>query len=253
MLVIKRAKSTRWLGNRPQKESSRSEAAVRKNCELLAFCRIKRLYQPFGRRPEPAVNILQLFRHRQRLGHSGRSDFLVPALIAFLLILLTACQPSKNTFLKDVALNYHTQGFLAPNIFQVSCNSYSKFSPEVDDITDVRERFLEICRLQLVKRLAEYKIRYDFHIKDKLESNSSTVYTTRFLQITFDYGQLKKLKKTYGDLLPGFLISEKRRADLLIGTYRIKRPELIEIVQNRDLPFKIVTEDEAVTELLPDK
>ncbi len=161
------------------------------------------------------------------------------------LLFLAACSPSKDSFLRDVALNYNQEGFLTTDIFQVRCSSYSKHRPQLEaelpGLSD-REKLLKICRLMMAKKLAEYKIRYDFYMREKLKRQPGTPQgelRSRFLQFSWSYPQLKALRNHYKDLFPGYMVSESRQVDTMLASYRIKKKDLIEEIQARELPFTV--------------
>lgn len=197
-------------------------------------------------------------------------------------VLLYSCSPAKDSFLKDVVLNYSEQGFISTDVFQVHCRepeSAAVFeetekkdqvelkSTNSTDTTDSdssesnnqqnqtasetgkkslkltsaerRAAFLKHCRFEMAKQLAEYKIRYDIHRLQTLESVHNNANINRPVTIEWDARLLKQIDKVYDDFLPGYLISEYNTYGLSEGVYRIHSENLIKKVQKRELPFQV--------------
>jgi len=98
----------------------------------------------------------------------------------------------------------------------------------------------------MAQSLAEYKIRYDLDLQEKLrQKNKDEPRRLKYYQFDWQYAQAQALEKHYADLFPGHLVKETARSgDLKVGVYRLQKPALIDEIQKRELPFRVQPEAE---------
>jgi hypothetical protein len=146
------------------------------------------------------------------------------------------------------------EGFISDNTFQVHC-SISVF--QNNEKSKRRDELLERCKNHLVTLLAEFKIAYDYNIKnskfhnqnqymmqakkEKDSTKTAPAKITNLSQISIDWkvDKIKQLREHYNEYLPGQIFFEWVEKDKEYFLYRIRKSSLMNELKNNALPFGV--------------
>lgn len=144
-----------------------------------------------------------------------KAGFLARLLVG---IAMTNCSPARNSWLKDVALNFHEEGFLDRDTFQVICES-----EKLDSLSGV-------CETRLLFSLAKY---HDDYTRESNARFTGKKIEPEKLDIS-DLKTRKLLAQAYGNLLPGYITSETFTSGKYKAVYRIRKIGLLYEIHARD-------------------
>ncbi len=139
--------------------------------------------------------------------------------ISLLAFVLGACTPVHDTVLRDVERNYTATGFLDPNTYQVLC-TLSETSP--------REK---VCIEKLQDSLVLYKENYE---KEASKVRMHKDYLPYFSPEPVTERERGAWRRAIADLCEGYsrIVFEKLNGDSFDGVYRVRRKDLIYLVQD---------------------
>lgn len=139
--------------------------------------------------------------------------------IVLLAFVLVSCTPVHDTVLRDVERNYTATGFLDPNTYQVLC-ILSETSP--------REK---VCIEKLLDSLALYKENYE---KEASKVRMHKDYLPYFSPEPVTDAERGAWRRAITDLCKGYsrIVFEKLNGDSFDGVYRVRRKDLIYLVQD---------------------
>jgi len=151
------------------------------------------------------------------------------------------------------------EGFSNDNTFQVHCSiSIFKYSEK----NTRRNELLDICKKRIVTQVAEFKIAYDYNIKNlkfktqekykgvlnkrtekenyRIENQSAKILNLNQLSIDWNDDKISKLLNHYKAYFPGRILYEWTEADQEYFVYSIHYPSLMNEIKNSLLPFGVI-------------
>jgi len=169
------------------------------------------------------------------------------------LVFVFSCTPIRQGLIEKES-QWKFEGFTSDSKFQVQC-SISIF--QSDDKAKRREALLEICKKNMVTRLAEFKIAYDYNVKNLrfrgmiydnpakpgysavlLNQSEKIVHLDR-LSTEWEGDAINLLLKQYAGYFPGRVIYEWVEKDKEYFLYSIQKPSLMNELKNTPLPFGV--------------
>ena len=140
-----------------------------------------------------------------------------------IVFLLTACSPLKTRDAENIYLNFHDEGFLRDDIFQVKCESEKE---------ETRDSLLSDCRAKLKYGLAEYRLLYEFDKQYGYRFKTKADYIHPVWNM--EHEKWASLSKKFEQFLPGSIVYEERQSNRVLAVYRLTKENLVQQIQKTD-------------------